>query len=77
MKVSTLVLVAASALATDSVEGQLVKGGRVEPRLLGKAGGRQLGARRQPVERSPNLVMCQHGLMDTPTRIVGDIVCTI
>src|SRR5262249_54110283 len=37
-----------------------VESGRVESRFLRKAGGRELGARRQPVERAPDLVMGEH-----------------
>ena len=38
----------------------LVEGGRVEPGALGKARSREPGARRQPVERQPDLGMGEH-----------------
>ena len=71
-KVSNLVLVACSDLATDSVDGQrgrpsgvtrldLLKVVGSRPAFLARPDGVQLGAGRQPVDRSPDLVMGEHG----------------
>ena len=67
-----MVEVAASAFATDSVEGQrgaavggdalgFVEGGGIEPGLLGEAGRREPGTGGEAVERGPDLGVGQHG----------------
>jgi hypothetical protein len=43
---------------------RLVEGRRVEPRLLGKAGGGKASARGQPVDRISDLGMGQHAMAD-------------
>ena len=64
--------VAASDLATDSVEGQRARPSGVmrfdllkvvgsRPALLGEPGRRQAGARGKPVDRGPDLGVGQHG----------------
>src|SRR5262245_19268125 len=39
----------------------LVERRRIEPCFPGETGRRELGARREPVDGSPDLVVCQHG----------------
>ena len=81
-KVSTLTPVAASALATDSVEGQRARPSGVmrfdllkvvgsRPDRLARPDGDSFGARGEPVERGPDLVVGQRCACHPGLRLPG------
>ncbi len=64
---------AGAAVRRDAL--RLVEGGGIEPGLLGEAGRGEPGARREPVDGSPDLSMRQHG--ESPCAAVRSTGCEI